>query len=104
MILLSKQQLIAIHDQIVLATGGTTGIRDEGLLDAAIAAATKNIDKSVYVLEIFLVHRARSRHPERQATNVCIALQRRWPHTPCFRKEASLFPTSHRYIYRNLCY
>lgn len=38
MILLSKQQLIAIHDQIVLATGGTTGIRDEGLLDAAIAA------------------------------------------------------------------
>ncbi len=38
MILLSKQQLIAIHDQIVLATGGTTGIRDEGLLAAAIAA------------------------------------------------------------------
>ena len=38
MILLSKQQFIAIHDQIVLATGGTTGIRDEGLLDAAIAA------------------------------------------------------------------
>ena len=38
MILFSKQQLIAIHDQIVLATGGTTGIRDGGLLDAAIAA------------------------------------------------------------------
>ena len=38
MILLSKQQLIAIHDQIILATGGTTGVRDEGLLDAAIAA------------------------------------------------------------------
>ena len=38
MILLSKQQLIAIHEQIVLATGGLTGIRDEDLLDAAIAA------------------------------------------------------------------
>ena len=38
MILLSKRQLIAIHDQIVSATGGTTGVRDEGLLDAAIAA------------------------------------------------------------------
>lgn len=52
----------------------------------------KNIDKSVYVLEIFLIHRARSRCPERHATNVCIALQRR------------KFPTSHRYIYRNFCY
>lgn len=38
MIILSKQQLIAIHEQIVLATGGAMGIRDEGLLDAAIAA------------------------------------------------------------------
>ena len=53
--------------------------------------ATKNIDKSVYVLEIFLIHRARSRHPEGQATSVYIALQRR------------KFPTSHRYIYRILC-
>ena len=37
MILLSKQQLIAVHDPIVLATGGTTGIRDERVLDAVIA-------------------------------------------------------------------
>ena len=29
-----------------------------------MAAATKNIDKSVYVLEKFLVHRARSRRPK----------------------------------------
>ncbi|WP_026767440.1 type II toxin-antitoxin system death-on-curing family toxin [Selenomonas ruminantium] len=38
MIILSKQQLIAIHEQIILVTGGAMGIRDEGLLDAAIAA------------------------------------------------------------------
>ena len=49
-------------------------------------AATKNIDKSVYFLEKFLVHRVRPRCPERQATDVCITLQRR------------KFPTSHRYI------
>ena len=29
-----------------------------------IHSATKNIDKSVYVLEKFLVHRARSRRPK----------------------------------------
>ena len=38
MILLSKQQIIGIHEQIVTATGGTQGLRDEGLLDAALAA------------------------------------------------------------------
>ena len=38
MILLSKQQIIGIHEQIVAATGGTQGLRDEGLLDAALAA------------------------------------------------------------------
>ena len=29
-----------------------------------LISATKNIDKSVYVLEKFLVHRARSRRPK----------------------------------------
>ena len=38
MITLSKEQLIAIHDQIIATTGGTAGLRDEGLLDAALAA------------------------------------------------------------------
>ena len=57
-----------------------------------MAPATKNIDKSVYVLEIFLIHRTRSRCLERQATSVCIALRRR------------KFPTSHRYIYRDFYY
>ena len=57
------------------------------LIDGFSCPATKNIDKSVYVLENFLVHRARSRRPEGQATSVCIALRRR------------KFPTSHRYTY-----
>ena len=38
MMLLSKEQVIAIHDQIIAATGGITGLRDEGLLDAALSA------------------------------------------------------------------
>ena len=37
MMLLSKEQVIAIHDQIIAATGGITGLRDEGLLDAALS-------------------------------------------------------------------
>lgn len=50
MILLSKQQLIAIHEQIVLATGGLTGIRDEDLLDAAIAALGRPSEAMSYSL------------------------------------------------------
>ena len=38
MIVLSKEQIIALHSQLIQETGGTEGIRDEGLLDAALAA------------------------------------------------------------------
>ncbi len=38
MIVLSREQIIVLHSQLIQETGGTDGIRDEGLLDSALAA------------------------------------------------------------------
>ena len=36
MIILSKPQVLMLHEQLIKATGGSTGIRDEGMLDSAL--------------------------------------------------------------------
>lgn len=38
MIQLSKRQIIMLHDHLIDETGGSGGIRDEGLLEAAVNA------------------------------------------------------------------
>lgn len=38
MIRLSKSQVLLIHDQLITETGGSYGIRDEGMLDSALNA------------------------------------------------------------------
>lgn len=38
MIRLSKSQILLIHDQLISETGGSSGLRDEGLLDSALNA------------------------------------------------------------------
>ena len=37
MIILSKEQVLMLHEQLIAATGGINGVRDEGLLDSALA-------------------------------------------------------------------
>ncbi|MDE6063383.1 MAG: type II toxin-antitoxin system death-on-curing family toxin [Lachnospiraceae bacterium] len=36
MIILSKEQILMIHTSLIQATGGSDGIRDEGMLDLAL--------------------------------------------------------------------
>lgn len=36
MIILSKEQILKIHASLISATGGSAGIRDEGMLDLAL--------------------------------------------------------------------
>ena len=36
MIILSKEQVLMMHRQLITATGGSDGIRDEGMLDSAL--------------------------------------------------------------------
>ena len=36
MIRLSKHQILLIHDQLIAETGGSSGLRDEGMLDSAM--------------------------------------------------------------------
>ncbi len=38
MIRLSKRQILLIHEQLVAQTGGSSGLRDEGMLDSALNA------------------------------------------------------------------
>ena len=38
MIILSKQHILLLHEQLIDATGGIHGIRDYGLLDSALGA------------------------------------------------------------------
>ena len=35
---LSKQQIILLHEHMIQETGGAHGLRDEGMLDSALAA------------------------------------------------------------------
>ena len=37
MIILSKEQVLMLHERLIEATGGSKGIRDEGLLDSALS-------------------------------------------------------------------
>ena len=38
MIRLSKPQILLLHEQLLEATGGSSGLRDEGMLDSALNA------------------------------------------------------------------
>lgn len=44
MIRLSKEQVIKIHSILIEQTGGSNGIRDEGLLDSALNAPFQTFD------------------------------------------------------------
>ena len=44
MIKLSKEQVIMLHSQLIEQTGGSNGIRDESLLESAIAAPFQSFD------------------------------------------------------------
>lgn len=46
MIVLSKQQIIAMHHTLIVETGGLDGLRDDGLLDSAIAAPFQTFDSA----------------------------------------------------------
>lgn len=37
MITMSKEQVLMLHERLIEATGGSAGIRDEGMLDSALS-------------------------------------------------------------------
>ena len=44
MIRLTKKQLLLLHEELITETGGAVGIRDEGLLDSALAAPFQSFE------------------------------------------------------------
>ena len=49
MIRLSKPQILLLHEQLIAETGGSSGLRDEGMLDSALNAPFQTFSgKDVY--------------------------------------------------------
>lgn len=44
MMIISKEQIIELHKQLIKETGGSHGLRDEGLLDSAYNAPFQHFD------------------------------------------------------------
>ena len=44
MIILSKEQILLMHDQLIEETGGSKGLKDEGMLESALAAPFQSFD------------------------------------------------------------
>ena len=44
MIRLSKTQILLLHEQLIAETGGSSGLRDEGMLDSALNAPFQSFD------------------------------------------------------------
>ena len=44
MIVLSKEQVIALHTQLIAETGGLDGIRDDSLLESVLNAPFQSFD------------------------------------------------------------
>ena len=42
---LSKQQVLYLHEELIRETGGISGLRDEGLLESALAAPFQTFDE-----------------------------------------------------------
>jgi len=84
MIILTKSQVLSLHQDLLDAHGGDTGIRDEGLLDSALAAPFQTFDKqslfpSVYQKAVRLGFGLIKNHPfvdgnKRIGTHVMLVL------------------------------
>ena len=46
MIILSKEQILRLHSQLISETGGTDGLRDEGMLESALTAPFQVFDET----------------------------------------------------------
>ena len=45
MIRLTKSQILLLHEQLITETGGSSGLRDEGMLDSALNAPFQTFGK-----------------------------------------------------------
>ena len=50
MISLTKEQILMLHQALISATGGSYGVRDEGMLDSALAAPFATFDDEEFFL------------------------------------------------------
>ena len=63
---LSKVAVLAIHGQLLAEHGGATGLRDESLLESALAAPVNHFEydqADVFVLAATYAHALTSNHP-----------------------------------------
>ncbi len=49
MIILSKEQVLKLHANLIKATGGSNGIRDEGMLDLALIIRFSHLAEKSFI-------------------------------------------------------
>lgn len=56
---LTKEQILMIHNELIRETGGSVGLRDEGLLDSALNSfqSTKNGSNTQEKILLFRLNR-----------------------------------------------
>ena len=84
MIILTKNQVLTLHQDLLDAHGGDSGIRDEGLLDSALAAPFQTFDNqslfpSIYQKAVRMGYGLIKNHPfvdgnKRIGTHVMLVL------------------------------
>ncbi len=52
MIKLTKEQVLMLHSQLIEATGGSYGVRDEGILDSALESPFQSFSGEEFYLSI----------------------------------------------------
>ena len=53
MIILTKDQILLMHDQLIEETGGSKGLKDEGMLESALAAPFQSFDGKVLFPSVY---------------------------------------------------
>jgi len=77
MIRLSKPQILLLHEQLITETGGSCGLRDEGMLDSALSAPFQTFDgEDVYT------------SLQQKGARLCFGLVKNHPFNPHFSVQS----------------
>ncbi|MFR2154500.1 MAG: hypothetical protein ACLS48_07520 [[Eubacterium] siraeum] len=53
MIKLTKEQVVSIHSSLIKASGGTDGVRDDGLLESALESPFQTFDGHDLIRQLY---------------------------------------------------
>ena len=100
---LSKQQIILLHEHMIQETGGAHGLRDEGMLDSALAHTSDSLDYYDYYVELtrfFCMQQPDSVVPCSERILRFTERQKATPRVNGLKAEAYLLRAAYNYNFR----